>query len=65
MLSEDAYKRLIDKISKAGDGNWKKEIHIRSCLCWVVDNFDEVEPILKSLYLEKEMKKQKEEDKER
>lgn len=61
MLSEDAYKRLIDKISKSGDGNWKKEIHIRNCLCWVADNFDEIEPIIREYYLKKEMKKLEEE----
>lgn len=65
MLNEDSYKILKDKISKAGDGDWKKELHIRNCLCWVADNFDEIEPIIKSIYLKKEIQKSEESDKER
>ena len=54
---------LLEKITKASNGDWKRERHIKNCLSYIVNNFDELEPIIKKHWLEKEKKKL--EDKER
>lgn len=38
-------------------GNFKRKRLIQNCLIWVVDNFDEVEPMIKKLWLDKERAK--------
>lgn len=54
---------LLEKIEKASNGDWKRKDFIKNCLGYVIDNFDEIEPMIKRHWLEKEKKKL--EDKER
>jgi len=48
---------IIDKINKASNGDWKRENFIKNCVGYVIDNFDEIEPIIKKHWLDKEKKK--------
>ena len=48
---------LQNKIKKASNGNWKRELWINNCLNWVVENFDDIEPTIKKMWLDKEFKK--------
>ena len=48
---------LIKKINKASNGDWKRKDFIKNCLNWVVENFDEVEPTIKRLWVDKEKAK--------
>lgn len=48
---------LLEKINKASNGDWKRENFIKNCLGYVIDNFDEIEPLIKKHWIEKEKKK--------
>lgn len=48
---------LNEKIEKASNGDWKRENFIKNCLGYVIDNFDEIEPLIKRHWIEKEKKK--------
>lgn len=54
-------KKLICEIDCEND--FKKEDHIASCLTYVLENFDEIEPTIREFWLNKEMKKLKKEKK--
>ena len=54
---------ILKKIEQASNGNWKRKDFIKNCVGYVIDNFNEIEPIIKKHWLEKEKKKL--EDKER
>lgn len=47
---------LLEKITKASNGDWKRENFIKNCLGYVIDNFDSVEPIIKKHWVDKEKK---------
>ena len=46
------------------DGDYKKEDQIASCLTYVLENYDEIEPTIREFWLNKEMKKLKKEKQE-
>jgi hypothetical protein len=48
---------IIDKINKASNGDFKRENFIKNCVGYVIDNFNELEPIIKKHWLEQEKKK--------
>ena len=48
---------LIEKIEKASNGDFKRENFIKNCLGYVIDNFNEIEPIIKKYWLDKERAK--------
>lgn len=48
---------LNEKIKQASNGDWKRENFIKNCLGYVIDNFDEIEPLIKRHWIEKERKK--------
>lgn len=54
---------LLEKIEKASNNDFKRKDFIKNCVGYVIDNFDEIEPIIKKHWLDKEKKKL--EDKER
>lgn len=53
---------LIEKINKASNNDFKRKDFIKNCLGYVIDNFDEIEPIIKKHWLEKEKKKLEEKE---
>ena len=53
---------LLEKITKASNGDWKRKDFIKNCVGYVIDNFDEIEPIIKRHWLEKEKKKLEEKE---
>jgi hypothetical protein len=48
---------IIDKINKASNGDFKRENFIKNCVGYVIDNFNELEPIIKKHWLDKERAK--------
>lgn len=52
-------KKLIFNIDC--ENNFKREEHIANCLTYVLENFNEIEPIIREFWLNKEMKKLKKE----
>ena len=53
---------LLEKITKASNGDWKRKDFIKNCVGYAIDNFDEIEPIIKRHWLEKEKKKLEEKE---
>ena len=48
---------ILKKIEQASNGDWKKQMWMQNCVNWVIDNFDDIEPHIKRLWVEKETKK--------
>lgn len=48
---------ILKKIEKASNGDWKRKDFIKNCVGYVIDNFDEIEPIIKRHWLDKERAK--------
>lgn len=55
-------KKLIFNIDC--EDNFKREDHIANCLTYVLEHFDEVEPLIREHWLNSEMKKLKKERKD-
>lgn len=53
---------ILKKIEQASNGDWKRKDFIKNCVVYVIDNFDEIEPIIKRHWLEKEKKKLEEKE---
>ena len=47
---------ILKKIEQASNGDWKKQMWMQNCVNWVIDNFDDIEPHIKRLWLDKEKK---------
>lgn len=48
---------LLEKIEKASNNDFKRKDFIKNCVGYVIDNFDEIEPIIKRHWLDKERAK--------
>lgn len=49
-------KELLEKITKASNNDFKRKDFINNCVGYVIDNFDEIEPMIKRHWLDKEKK---------